>query len=424
MAEHRPPPVYIESFRSSGRELPRSGAVVPARSSSIDVTFSSPTYRDPSAVRFRYRLGPDDSWSEPLSEPRLSLAGLSPGTYTLDVVAENGAGQQSLVPVSLEFSVQPRLWETWWFRTVLLLCVMSMIASIPWLRSRRLEREHRILNDLVQERTRELAEKTAGLEREIAGREVAEEERHKLEQQLYQAQKMEAIGRLAGGIAHDFNNLLTAVVGHAQLLEQDLREGNPCPDDVKEIQEAARRGASLVSQLLAYSRQQIIQHELVDLNETVEASGRLLQRVIGDDVVLRVNVADAPARVRFDPTQLDQVLVNLAVNAKDAMPSGGELSFTVGRAEVEEPQSEPGPDTVESGSYVTLEVRDTGLGMDEEVLERAFDPFFTTKEAGRGTGLGLATVYGAVHQSGGFVQVNSVAGKGTAFVLYFPSAEG
>ncbi len=418
------PPIYLERLSAGGKEYPTRGAVLPPSEASLDVTFSSPTYRDRSTLRFLYRLGAAGEWSAPQQEPHVSLAGLGPGTYTLQVTAQNGEGLRSDLPASATFTVEPEVWETWWFRGLGVLLLVGAIASIPWLRARRLVSEHRVLNLLVQERTRDLAEKTEGLEREIAGRESAEAERMHLEEQLHQAQKMEAIGRLTGGIAHDFNNLLTAVIGHAEFLEHDLGEDSPLKQDVREIENAARRGAALVSQLLAYSRQQIVRQELVDLNEMVQGSGQMLRRMIGDNVVLKVEPSEDPVTVRFDRTQLDQVLVNLAVNARDAMPSGGTLTFQVGSVESVEPGAGLGPDEVAPGAYATLEVRDTGVGMSEEVLGRAFDPFFTTKEVGKGTGLGLATVYGAVHQAGGSIQVRSKPGEGTSFTIFLPRIAG
>jgi PAS domain S-box-containing protein len=238
-------------------------------------------------------------------------------------------------------------------------------------------------------------------------------ERVRLEQQFLQAQKMEAVGRLAGGIAHDFNNLLTVINSYAAMLLEDLGEGAPSAPSVRAILDAGERAAGLTQQLLAFGRKQIAAPRLLDLNAVVRGLGRMLRRLIGEDIVLGEDLQPDLGRVRADPTQLQQVVLNLAVNARDAMPRGGRLSVATG-----EVQSDEG------GRWVTLAVTDTGCGMTEEVKAHLFEPFFTTKAPGKGTGLGLSTVYGIVKQSGGHIEVESQPGAGTTFRIYLPRAEG
>jgi PAS domain S-box-containing protein len=243
-----------------------------------------------------------------------------------------------------------------------------------------------------------------------------------LEEQLRQSQKMEAIGRLAGGVAHDFNNLLTVIKGHAEMLEDRIGPTHRAHKDIEQIQQAADRAASLTQQLLAFSRQQVLKPRVLDLNAVVTEMAKMLPRLIGEDIELLMLPSAQPGQVRADPGQLEQVILNLAVNARDAMPRGGKLTIEISEAQVDHRYVKQHAD-VEAGPYVLLAVSDTGCGMDAETQKHIFDPFFTTKELGKGTGLGLATVYGVVKQSGGFVWVYSEVDKGSTFKIYLPRVE-
>jgi PAS domain S-box-containing protein len=256
--------------------------------------------------------------------------------------------------------------------------------------------------------------------RDITDRKRAERERAELEDQLRQAQKLESVGRLAGGIAHDFNNLLTVINGYSVMIAGQLSPGDPLLAAVDEIHRAGQRASDLTRRLLGFSRKRSLQAQVLDLNRIVEETRPLLNRLVGEDVVLRVLRSAEPAVVRADPGQLEQVLMNLAVNSRDAMPRGGELSIEIriverGAKEVEAYASaHPGP-------YAALTVVDNGEGMSAETCQRIFEPFFTTKEAGKGTGLGLSMVQSIVSQSGGFITVRSAPGQGTTFGIYLPA---
>jgi two-component system, cell cycle sensor histidine kinase and response regulator CckA len=246
-------------------------------------------------------------------------------------------------------------------------------------------------------------------------------ERRALEEQFRQAQKMEAIGRLAGGIAHDLNNALTAIAGYAELALGEISASHQAYKDVEEIKRGAERAASVTAQLLAFSRKQLIAPRVFDVNVTVRALARMLSRLLGTDIDIRLALAEALPPILGDPGQVEQAIINLAVNARDAMPGGGRLELTTSVDEVDETFARthvPMP----PGRYVALHVTDTGHGMSRETQARIFEPFFTTKDLGKGTGLGLSMVYGTLKQIGGFVFVDSVIEQGTTFRLYFPPA--
>jgi PAS domain S-box-containing protein len=250
-----------------------------------------------------------------------------------------------------------------------------------------------------------------GVMADVTAQMEAEAERARLEDDLRQAQKLEAIGQLAGGIAHDFNNLLTAISGYAELAISDS-ESEPVQGELREILDAAERAAALTRQLLAFSRRQQLRPEVIDLNEVVLDMGGMLQRLIGTQVELVIDLGSDLRLTVADPTQVQQVVLNLAVNARDAMPGGGRLDIATTNVERE------------GRAYVALTVRDTGVGMDEQTRRQAFDPFFTTKPVGEGTGLGLATVHGIAKQSGGEVEVESEPGHGTTFRILLAAADG
>jgi len=242
----------------------------------------------------------------------------------------------------------------------------------------------------------------------IVNRDVSE--RRKLEEQFRESQKMEAVGRLSGGVAHDFNNLLGVIIGYAEFLQENLDLENALRSSVDEILKAGERAASLTRQLLAFSRQQVLDPKVLDLNGVVLDMGNLLRRLIGENIELTTHLAPELGRLKADQGQLEQVLMNLVVNARDAMPQGGKLVIETRNMVMDQ-------------AFVRLTVTDSGIGMDAATKARAFEPFFTTKEKGKGTGLGLSTVYGVVKQSGGYINIYSAPGEGSAFKIYLPKVE-
>ncbi|PYK29508.1 MAG: hypothetical protein DME57_10060 [Verrucomicrobia bacterium] len=258
------------------------------------------------------------------------------------------------------------------------------------------------------------------LVREIEERRATEQALHAKEHELRHAQKMEAVGRLAGGVAHDFNNLLTAIIGYAELIIKRAQKDPVVRQNSALIRKAGEQAASLTRQLLAFSRKQLLQPKVLDLNNLVTDVQALLHRVIGEHLQVRTEPAAADGRVLADPTQLEQVILNLGVNARDAMPNDGALTIRTSRTRLDQKKAKRISRSLRGGDYVVLTVEDTGTGMDAETKARIFEPFFTTKGPGKGTGLGLATVYGIVKQTGGGILVDTELGRGTTFHIYFP----
>jgi two-component system cell cycle sensor histidine kinase/response regulator CckA len=285
--------------------------------------------------------------------------------------------------------------------------------------NRELRALHAQLEQRVAERTEELARANAALQREVDARKSTAAVLEKTEAQLLHSQRLEAIGQLAGGIAHDFNNLLTAILGYEMLARDKVGEGSDLREELDGIRDAGQRAAELTKQLLTFSRRQVREVHVFELNDVVRRLRPMLQRLVGENIEFRLALTDASTAIEADRSQIEQVLMNLVVNARDAMPDGGTVTLHTDIVELDAAYTSQHLE-VEPGEYAMLAVSDTGCGMDRATQERIFEPFFTTKEPGKGTGLGLSTVYGVVKVSRGSIWVYSEPGRGTVFKVYLP----
>jgi len=417
------PKVRFSEVRQGGRAMdPEQAAETISGGDSLTVSFSAMVFDRASEMEYRYRIAGLEAGWQSAARPEITFNYLPAGKYQLQVEARLGAFPWGEPPASLALQVRPRWYEAFWFRGALLLLCLLGLWSLWQFRAWRFAATRRALEREVSERTAELLKANQELSHQIAERERAGLERRRLEEQLQQSQRLEAVGTLAGGIAHDFNNLLTVINGYSTLVLDKLAEGDPTRKPLMQIQKAGWRAAELTQQLLAFGRKQIIQPVPVDLNQVLEEWRGMIQRLVGEDIHLHLRLTPNVDRVWADPSRLLQVCLNLAANARDALPGGGDLTFETSKVAIAASEAS-GDFLAGPGTYVTLTVADSGTGMDQATRTRVFEPFFTTKEVGKGTGLGLASAYGIVKQARGHISVWSEPDRGTRFTIYLPAIE-
>jgi signal transduction histidine kinase/ligand-binding sensor domain-containing protein/CheY-like chemotaxis protein len=443
------PPVQIERVLSNDKEVSARGPIeLPPGQNQLEFHYTALSLAVPTRVAFRYRLeGIDSDWIDAGTRRVAYYANVPGGSYRFHVIAANHDGVWNQSGATLVVSVGRHFYETTWFYGFCGVFALVSLAGLSRWRVRRLQARERMLARLVEERTSALAEEVGErrrIERSLRqAKDVLEDrvrertnelavayaklqhdvaERRRLEEQLSQVQKLESIGRLAGGVAHDLNNVLTVVLSYADLLDAGLGSTHPLQEQLRQIRRAAERASNLTHRLLAFARQQVVEPRVVNLSELTLSLDGMLRRLIGEDIELVTVTSSGIWSVKTDPHQIEQILVNLVVNARDAMPQGGKLTVETTNHVVTDEDMRKQP-TLKSGDYVLLSVTDTGTGMNEYVKQHLFEPFFTTKEQGKGTGLGLATCYGIVQQLGGHITVESEEGHGATFRVYLPKVD-
>jgi signal transduction histidine kinase/ligand-binding sensor domain-containing protein/CheY-like chemotaxis protein len=443
------PLVHVLEVLADGQPMPLDGdLVLPAGVKQLELRYTATSLSVPSRVTFRYKLeGADADWVDAGTRRAAFYSNLRGGRYRFRVTATNSDGVDSPVGAALSWRVELQFWETWWFYALCGVGFLLTVLQLSRFRVRRGQARERALRVIVDERTAELsqeiaerrrieaslrlsraqledrvAERTTELRAALAQTQKDMAERRRLEEQLAQVQKLESIGRLAGGVAHDINNVLTVVLSYSDLVDAGLGASHPLQAQLRQIRKAAERASNLTHRLLAFARKQIVEPRVINLGELAQNLDGMLRRLIGEDVELLTVTSPNLWSVKADPHQIEQVLVNLAVNARDAMPQGGTLRIETVNVVIDEAFARRHP-TLKVGEHVRLSVSDTGVGMDEHVMQHMFEPFFTTKEPGKGTGLGLATCYGIVQQLGGSIYPESEPGKGTIFSVFLPRVD-
>ncbi|MGB3967529.1 MAG: response regulator, partial [Planctomycetota bacterium] len=414
-----PPPVcHLEPLLAGDQRLehgPDIDVVHLTSDRTLVLACSAPDFDRPEALFYRWRLRGGE-WSEAKARRSLTVPLPGPGDFDIEVEAIGNGERRSEEPTRLGVRVAAQPWEQPWLRLVAAIALVAFVAAGFRFGARRAAQQAKHLQVLVDERTHEIAsardlleqrveQRTLELEQALARLATDHEQRSLLERELEQMQRMESLGQLAGSVAHDFNNLLTVVLGNVDLLQGEIAPHDSRHELTRHIREAATRGREITQRLLAVASRQTVVPHVLDLAELLRAHLGVLRDLMGNSILVQLEVTGEPLHLTASPGQIDQILMNLAVNARDAMPRGGVLRLSASG----------------SGAYVHLAVRDTGSGMAKEVRDRAFEPFFTTKKE-RGTGLGLATVYGITKQLQGEVTIDSAPGEGTGFLFTFPRA--
>jgi signal transduction histidine kinase/ligand-binding sensor domain-containing protein/CheY-like chemotaxis protein len=389
-----PPIVQIERVMVDGNEAKSSDEIIlPPGTRSLAIDYAALSFVRPTSIAYRYRLEKhDDKWVDAGTRRTAYYTNLRPGNYRFRVLACNSDGVWNETGAVLGLIQKPWYYETWWFYTAAALGTVCLGLGIYRLRTRALRKENERLERGIAERTRELV----------------------------QARKMEAIGQLAGGVAHDFNNILTAILMQLGLLLDEKDLNSSARDGLQDLEKQAKRAASLTRQLLAFSRRQVMQSRAFDLNAMLEELFKMLRRLLGENIDLEFK-GGQPLWIDGDIAMIEQVVTNLCLNARDAMaPKGGRLVIETRLRNLNDAEAKASPEA-RAGAFVYLSVTDRGCGMDEKTLQHIFEPFFTTKEVSKGTGLGLATVYGIIKQHRGWLEVASKVGSGSTFSIYLPS---